>query len=344
MPYFLLCSRLFLLVLLACSAFFSPLATAKSPMAPIQAPVARNFHFYVVGDWPYREADIPAAKALIKAMNPSNPAFTVHVGDIVQPGKHLSCSDANINRARALFNGWQHPWFYTPGDNEWTDCARDAAKFKGEAYEPLDRLAKLRHDFLLPLTDYPFTVTEQCQHYPENRSWAVGNVQFATVHVVGSHNNLVYGRKQDFTEHHASNAANIAWTKSIFSNASKANADAVVLFFHADPNFEGSWDEQLGFTHWIAALSQAAHQFGKPVLLIHGDSHHFRVDQPFLASKNNTYPNAPNVYRLIGHGNPTIAATRVSITHDSDDGAVSFSIRGFTATEGLFPMTVETTP
>jgi hypothetical protein len=57
----------------------------------------------------------------------------------------------------------------------------------------------------------------------------------------------------------------------------------------------------------VIQIGNLAAQFGKPVLLIEGDSHVFRVDQPFTPSSPlfGLHPNtpiAPNVTRLVVNG------------------------------------------
>jgi hypothetical protein len=57
----------------------------------------------------------------------------------------------------------------------------------------------------------------------------------------------------------------------------------VVIAFHADPGFDESADAQRPFRDLLDALEDEAVGFGKPVLLIHGDSHHFIADTPLRA-------------------------------------------------------------
>jgi len=48
------------------------------------------------------------------------------------------------------------------------------------------------------------------------------------------------------------------------------------LPFPGDPKRDGP-----GFTDLRTALGKEAVAFGKPVVLVHGDSHYFRVDKPY---------------------------------------------------------------
>jgi hypothetical protein len=52
-----------------------------------------------------------------------------------------------------------------------------------------------------------------------------------------------------------------------------------------------------------------AERWGKPVLVIHGDSHQFRVDQPFSLQKRPLR----NITRLIVPGASDVRAVRVDV-------------------------------
>src|SRR5207302_6479052 len=109
-----------------------------------------------------------------------------------------------------------------------------------------------------------------------------------------------------------------------FATATKRNARGVVLAFQAD-----MWDPaelvknpatfRAGFGALVQQIGTLAAQFGRPVLLLEGDSHVWRVDTPFtpgsplFAIHANT-PVAPNVTRLVvdGRSSPT-SYTRLPI-------------------------------
>ena len=69
--------------------------------------------------------------------------------------------------------------------------------------------------------------------------------------------------------------------------------------------------QSLKTTNKQAAISQAK-QWGKPVLVVHGDSHHFRFDQPFSTDKNRI----SNVTRLIVPDASDVRAVRVLVTSE----------------------------
>jgi hypothetical protein len=65
-------------------------------------------------------------------------------------------------------------------------------------------------------------------------------------------------------------------------------------------------------------LLPLAKKWGKPVLVVHGDSHQFRIDQPFKLEKK---PLA-NVTRLIVPGASDVRAVKVTVK----DASFSFEL------------------
>jgi hypothetical protein len=114
--------------------------------------------------------------------------------------------------------------------------------------------------------------------FVENRRWSQGNVRFATLHLVGSNNNLQPGLPST-SEFAAREHANIAWLKETFAEAKANKDDAVVLAMQAD-TFFGEPRKGSGFVRWNAALAQEVAAWGKPVLLIQGDTHQYLIDNP----------------------------------------------------------------
>src|SRR4051794_19030315 len=103
-------------------------------------PPASGFAFAVMGDTPYSGAEERRFESMLSSLDREDLAFIVHVGDIKggQP-----CSDEILLRRRAQFERSAHPFFYTPGDNEWTDCRG----MPGGSRDPIERLARLREVF-----------------------------------------------------------------------------------------------------------------------------------------------------------------------------------------------------
>ena len=259
------------------SRTFSALALTSALIFPVSG-FAQSFTFAAIGDVPYGPHEEFAA--LVDKINTQSLAFTIHVGDI-KSGSTV-CSDETFLSVRQLFDRFNRALVYTPGDNEWTDCHR----LNNGRYDPLERLEKIRQLFFASnesLGKQRLSLQTQSSQksftsYVENRRWSQGNVRFATLHLVGSNNNLQPGLPST-SEFAAREHANIAWLKETFAEAKANKDDAVVLAMQADTCF-GEPRKGSGFVRWNAALAQEVAAWGKPVLLIQGDTHQYLIDNP----------------------------------------------------------------
>lgn len=238
--------------------------------------------FYAIGDVPYHNPeDLDRLDNMISHLNQKSPAFTVHVGDI-KTGSSL-CSDAYYEEIHGRFMQFSHPFFYTPGDNEWTDCDRPLC---GD-YNPMERLDKIREIFFSE--GVPMTKAEEMpaqnqsgeagyEKFVENAIWQYGKVVFGTLHVVGSNNNLFPNDSAKLTEYHERNTANLFWLERIFREAEESNAIGVAIFLHAALRYFQA--DNNGFSDITRVLQEKTMAFGKPVMVIYGDHHKFMVDKP----------------------------------------------------------------
>jgi hypothetical protein len=248
---------------------------------------------------------------------PSRPAVSVFLGDTKAGGER--CTDAVVlDRTAAWFARVEGPLVYTPGDNEWTDCWQDRAG----RFDPLERLAKLRERFFahpLSLGGAPMPLVRQsdtdAEHrlYVENARWERGGVLFATVHVPGSDNN----RPRDggdgavppgaAAEYPARNRANLAWIAETFAQAEREGRGAVVFALQADLYYRDRCGRGTveGHLDTREALVDGARRYGRPVLLLHGDSHFHLEDRPA--------PGAPNLTRLMVPGARDLRAVQVTV-------------------------------
>jgi hypothetical protein len=265
------------------------------------------------GDLPY--SDLQATTGvpnLIADMNRQELAFTVHDGDLKAgngtPGSATptTCSDALYVQALGFFNALDAPAMLTPGDNDWTDCDRPA----NGGFSSLERLDHERAVFFsTPFSLGSHHLRQQVQATPlckgvngfvpcvENRRWTVRGVTYATLNVQGSCNNLC-DTLPDPDEYHWRNLANIAWLQETFDEAVQRRSAAVMLIAQADPGWDQSDPTRAplrdpktlvetdaspdGFHDFLAALRERVIAFRRPVAYVHGDSHYFRVDKPFL--------------------------------------------------------------
>lgn len=256
---------------------------------------------------PYRLPDDYARfENLIEKVNKEKPAFSVHVGDF-KSGSTV-CSDEYFNKIFAYFESFSRPLIYTPGDNEWTDCNREAAG----KYDPLERLTLLRKMFFkdkqslgqkkIPLNSQ--SSNPEFARYVENVAWTHGGIQFATVHLVGTNNNSKETDNNEFIEREK---ANLAWLDEIYARAS--DQAGLVMFTQADMFYSRTTSP--AFQKVIDKLSQLSRQYGKPVLWVNGDSHRFIVDKPLLnPDKRSTILNFTRVQVF---GDADIATVHVTV-------------------------------
>jgi hypothetical protein len=264
-----------------------------------------TFAFAVLGDAPYLPWEDLQYPLVMREIGATDLAFVVHVGDIFW----RPCTDAHYREARAMIDAFAHPVFYTPGDNEWTDCWEDGSG----SFEPLERLRSLREIFFddppRSLGQRTLPAVSQGGEYRENLRWEHQGVVFATVHLVGSRNALAPfpgRRKDDDAASVGRTEAAAAWAREVFAEARAVGAAAVVLAFHANPGLEnGSMDSyRLAYEPFLTVLREEVERFPGHVLVVHGDEHEYIVDHP-LAAKNVTRMQVP--------GSPLVGWVRVVV-------------------------------
>ncbi len=253
--------------------------------ASAQAPGPGSFSFSLIGDMPYFRYERPWVEDIMRDMGEHDLAFVVHAGDIKSGSE--PCTDDVMLWNRKLFDSSRHPLVFIPGDNEWTDCYRPGAG----GYDPEERLRRLRAIFYrdeFSLGQRRIRLDRQSADprysaYSENVRWQHGVVLFVGLNVPGSNNNLGRTPAAD-AEYRRRNAANIAWLKQSFELANRRLMRAVVVVIHANPLFElpESEKSRRGYNDFLRHLNAETIAFGKPVMLMHGDTHHFRVDHPMV--------------------------------------------------------------
>ena len=303
-----------------------------------EEPISMAFVAY--GDLPYKNIDYSLYESLIKNINATEPSLVIHIGDAHAED---SCSDKNIDRMRNYMNDFAAPVLYTPGDNDWTDCAKYAD------FTPVERLNYLRqihYSSSVTLGARPLPVSNQNESgYPENMRFKKDNIGFITVHVVGSYNNMITSDSDRMKEFYSRNKANLAWLEESFKVLN--STDAIVVALHANM-FEGTlslrkiasdikknkklllsfktyervcigviqklrsvfkvvdYKFALPYREIGKSIQKNSSDFQKPVLLLHGDTHIHRTYRPF--KKNYPYLHAIETY-----GSPDIKAIEIII-------------------------------
>jgi hypothetical protein len=121
----------------------------------------------------------------------------------------------------------------------------------------------------------------------------------------------------DPTEYNARNAADIAWLQQTFDEAKADGSAGLMIVWQADPGWDlsdvtraplrnpttlGETDGQPdGYQAILSKLRELTVDFEKPVVLVHGDSHYFRIDKPFLDSQGRRLENFTRVETFGDH-------------------------------------------
>jgi hypothetical protein len=134
-----------------------------------------------------------------------------------------------------------------------------------------------------------------------------GRVVFATVHVVGSENDLEPwaqlpgGDRPDLRlpEFEARKAAALDWIDTAFATADRTHAPGVLLMMQAEPT------DTPGFAEIRQRIITQAAAYRKPVLLVHGDEHVYEVEP--------AYAGVPNLTRLETYGDTATNWLRMTV-------------------------------
>jgi hypothetical protein len=312
------------------------------------------------GDLPYNDVQAQTGVPnLIADMNQQDLKFTVHDGDL-KGGNGITgsvtptrCDDALYDQGVKYLNALDRPAMFTPGDNDWTDCDRPA----NGGYNSRNRLDLERVKFFAtssslgrrtmkqevqPLSSTAFCLNEADAHVAcvENRRWTVEDVTYVTVNFQGSCNNLC-DTNPDPAEFAARNAANIAWLQDSFAKAKAKRSAAVMVIGQANPGFDGSDGTRApvrdpktlaetlpnpgaldGYQTFLVAFRDLVVDFKRPVVYVHGDSHYFRVDKPFLSATGQRLENFTRVETFgnnAANGNNDVHWIKVTVDPRSRD-------------------------
>ena len=220
----------------------------------------------MLGDAPYDTDEVERLDRLIDEMNAQPLAFVVHLGDIGSSAR--ACADDWLYERKRQFERIRHRFILVPGDNEWSDCK-----------QPLERLRRWREIFC----DTP---REFCEH----RRWESGGWIFVTLNVPGRNNNV----------HHPEHRARM---KAVLTALDAAAAEAqkyagLVVLMQANPFITLPRDGFAELRDRLAALGDT--RPGR-VVLIHGDTHLYKQDEPL-----------PGVKRIEVWGSPIVSWLRAS--------------------------------
>jgi hypothetical protein len=245
-----------------------------------------EFAFGVLGDTPYSQAEARKLDELIGRLNEQKLAFVVHVGDLGSSARDQGCSDAWLNARKRQFATIRHPFVLLPGDNEWSDCAH-------HGMDPQARLDKWRSLFCTPA---PSLALERQPGRCENVRWQAATHMFIGLNVPGRGKNPA--SDPDMT-------AVFEWLDESLAIAESKRAQRIFVLVHADPQFERNAPDD-GYARLRKVLETHAAWFNGRLVLVHGDTHVYRDDEP-----------VPGLRRLEVWGSPFVSWLRVSTKAES---------------------------
>jgi hypothetical protein len=152
------------------------------------------------------------------------------------------------------------------------------------------------------------------QRFVENVMWVQSHVLIVAINLPGGSNNdsdIWYGaptvsaaQEQEIEQR---TGADLRWLDLAFTFAQWAKLDGVIIQAQAD-----MWDPEKGAAHqaryepFVQNIAGHATQFGKPVLMLNGDSHVYLSDNPLSSSDPLAYMHpgydVPNFHRIVVHG------------------------------------------
>ena len=258
------------------TAFELALAAASAAAQPPAGP-----QFGLIGDTPYSATEVVALDRVIADMNLHPLRFVVHVGDITAGSG--PCSDDWLEARQRQFAQWRAPLVLLPGDNDWTDCHR-------HGFDPLERLARWRQLFCA--TPEGFPLERQRGPWCEHVRWAFEGFVFVGLNVPGSNNNLGRSREAD-AEHAERMRAVLDWLDESAAQAVARGARGLVVLMQANPDFEQSRRRKPGVADGYAALRAKLATLPRPLVVVHGDTHFFRDDEPAPGLRRLELPGSP---------------------------------------------------
>jgi hypothetical protein len=260
-----------------------------------------RFSVALFGDMPYGAAGREEYPRLIQNVNESSVAFSAFDGDL-KAGGDGPCNDQLYSQSKEWFDSFSRPVVVTPGDNDWTDCWGRYGPGTG-GFDPEERLEFERQMFFSTdqsLGKHTMTLERESSEpayasYSENARWSAGPVMFLTLNVQGSNDNLPHAGvdgenrseaeiARQAAEHEAREEANIHWLNESYALAAQRGMKGVMVIWQADPNFNNEYKLEAaqydGFAQILPALRNAVIAFPGESVLVHGDSHYFKMDMP----------------------------------------------------------------
>ncbi len=126
----------------------------------------------------------------------------------------------------------------------------------------------------------------------------------------------------DNAEYADRNTHNLAWLGESFAIAKQKRAAGLMVIIQADPGFDVPETETLnerlspdydGYTAFLDALASETLAFDGQVVLVHGDTHFFKIDKPLFSQANML----KNFTRVETFGSPYVHWVKVTVDRNS---------------------------
>jgi hypothetical protein len=193
------------------------------------------------------------------------------VGDIGSSAQ--ACSDGWLLERKMQFARIRHRFILLPGDNEWSNCK-----------DPLARLRRWREIFCANPAEF-------CEH----QRWEAGGWVFVGLNVPGHDNNVRH------PEHKPRMQAVLSSLEEAAAAAKKRSG--LVVLMQANPFLTFPRD---GFAELRNALERLAETSPGKIVLIHGDTHLYRQDEPLPGLRRIEVWGSPIVSWIRGSASPGV--------------------------------------
>ena len=211
--------------------------------------------FSAFGDIPYGSSEYAILQKYVADHNRYSPStFIIHIGDMLLG----SCDESKYADMAGILKEFAVPVYIVVGDNEYNDCANPTL---GLSY-----WKKYFLNFEQKFCGAP--ATEHQSVRPENLAFTINGVLFIGINLVG-------GSLHDQNEWNTRLQEDADWVSQQFQ-AKGSQVRAAVVFAQAGP--EGSANNRGLF---FDQFRPAAAAFGKPVLYIQGNTHTYKLAQPW---------------------------------------------------------------
>lgn len=278
----------------------------------------------LLGDLPYDSVAERRWDEVRAAVSGARGDIVIHVGDY--KAGSAPCTAALAMRRRAQLMALGPRVVFLPGDNEWTDCSPPKKGKRSDRERDdfaIGELARLRRIFWTGGTRSFGAEGMEVERpggahaaFVENQRWRIGRVAFVGVNVPG-----VSDPKRARRLAHVLPAAR-AWIADGVRWAKASNAHVLVIAMQANPVQASFLAENMELR---ATLRDAASAFPGRVVLLHGDTHCYAVQEPLWEDR-------PNMMRVETDGAPRVGYTAVTVT----TGATARNARVEVADRPLF--------